>query len=129
MTPPAEGSDGLVVRDNALEASISTAMVQILHGLTGRGPPKARTTIGKDVVTCVLSATLTKGEQSLVSNARDGTVLRGRRDYQDLMRIDAIAAVERLTGRTVQAFMSTNHIDPDLAAEIFILAPRDPIPA
>jgi hypothetical protein len=36
---------------------------------------------------------------------------------------DAIASVEELTGRTVTAFMSANHIDPDLAAELFVLEP------
>jgi hypothetical protein len=40
------------------------------------------------------------------------------------MSADCIAAVEDLTGRTVIAFMSANHIDPDLAAEPFVLAPR-----
>lgn len=99
-------------------------MVQLLHGLTGRGPPRARTTIDEDVVLCVLSATLTKGERTLVDHERAGVVLRGRRDYQDIMKAEAIAAVERLTGRTVNAFMSANHIDPDVAAEVFILAPR-----
>lgn len=30
-----------------------------------------------------------------------------------------------MLGRRVTAFMSTNHIDPDLAVEIFVLAPDD----
>jgi hypothetical protein len=46
-----------------------------------------------------------------------------RRAYPDAMQSDCVTAVERLTGRTVAAFMSANHIDPDLAAEVFILAP------
>ena len=37
------------------------------------------------------------------------------------MREEAVAAVEQLIGRKVIAFMSTNHIDPDLAVEIFVL--------
>ena len=32
-------------------------------------------------------------------------------------------AVEELTGRDVVAFMSNNHIDPDLAVEVFVLRP------
>ena len=47
-----------------------------------------------------------------------------RRAYQDAMRSGCIASIEGLTGRTVEAFMSANHIDPDLAAEIFILRPE-----
>ena len=34
-----------------------------------------------------------------------------------------IAAVERLSGRSVYAFLSDNHIDPDIAVETFVLAP------
>ena len=45
------------------------------------------------------------------------------------MSSDCIASVENLTGRTVLAFMSANYIDPDLAAEVFILKPQTPQPA
>ena len=31
--------------------------------------------------------------------------------------------VEELTGRKVIGFMSDNHIDPDLAVEVFVLQP------
>jgi uncharacterized protein YbcI len=31
--------------------------------------------------------------------------------------------IERLTGRAVVGFMSTNNIDPDLAVEVFVLGP------
>lgn len=34
-----------------------------------------------------------------------------------------ISAVQELSGRRVVAFMSNNHIDPDLAVEVFILEP------
>jgi uncharacterized protein YbcI len=33
------------------------------------------------------------------------------------------AAVARLTGRRVLAFMSDNHLDPDMAIQVFILDP------
>jgi hypothetical protein len=39
------------------------------------------------------------------------------------MRADAINAVETISGRRVLAFMSNNHIDPDLAVELFVLEP------
>ena len=32
--------------------------------------------------------------------------------------------VEELTGRSVVAFMSASHQEPDLSAEIFVLAPE-----
>ncbi len=106
-----------------LTAAISNAMVSLLHRYTGRGPTRARTTIDNDIVVCVLGATLTKGEQSLVQDGKAEVVLHSRRAFQDTMQADAIAAVEELSGRTVVAFMSNNHIDPDLAVEVFILEP------
>jgi hypothetical protein len=33
-----------------------------------------------------------------------------------------IETIERLTGRTVKAFMSANQQDPDISVELFILA-------
>jgi hypothetical protein len=38
-------------------------------------------------------------------------------------RTPSISAVQELAGRRVVAFMSDNHIDPDLAVEVFILKP------
>jgi hypothetical protein len=37
------------------------------------------------------------------------------------MRDEAVTAIEGLTGREVTAFMSNNHIDPDVAVETFVL--------
>jgi uncharacterized protein YbcI len=46
-----------------------------------------------------------------------------RRTFQEAMREPLVGAVEQLTGRHVIAFMSDHHIDPDIAAETFVLAP------
>jgi len=40
------------------------------------------------------------------------------------MRGPFTEAVERITGRQVIAFMSQSHLDPDMCAEIFVLAPN-----
>ena len=110
----------------ALSADISNAVVKLLSDCTGRGPTKARTTLDRDLVMVVLRDTLSKGEQFLVDNGQGEQVLEMRRSYQRAMEWDCRAAVERLTGRSVLAFMSTNNIAPDIAAEIFILAPSHP---
>jgi uncharacterized protein YbcI len=106
-----------------MTAAISDAMVQLLHRYTGRGPTSSRTTVGTDLVVCVMGAALTRGERTLVSDGRLELVLSTRRAYQDSMRADAISAVETITGRRVLAFMSNNHVDPDLASELFVLEP------
>src|SRR3954454_16997292 len=121
---PADRPEG-----GALNAAISRAIVHHLAESTGRGPTKARTTIDRDLIVVVLQNTLTSGERYLVDSDRAEHVLETRRAYQDAMSSDCIASIEDLTGRTVLAFMSANHIDPDLAAEVFILKPETPQPA
>jgi uncharacterized protein YbcI len=104
-------------------AMISTSAVKLLHEYTGRGPTKAKTLINEDVVTVLLAATLTKGERKLVDTGRSDRVLQLRHDYQLIMRDDLVRIVERQLDRKVIAFMSQNHIDPDLAVEVFVLEP------
>ena len=50
----------------------------------------------------------------------DSTSAAGRL-FQETMATAFREAVERLTGRSVPAFISGNHLDPDIAAELFIL--------
>jgi uncharacterized protein YbcI len=99
-------------------------MVQLVAKYTGRGPTKARTTIGRDHVLVLLADTLTKGERSLVAAGFGEQVLTTRRMYQTAMRSDAIELVEGVTGRKVVGFMSDNHLDPDFGAEVFVLDPN-----
>jgi uncharacterized protein YbcI len=108
---------------NGPAAMISTASVQVLHEYTGRGPTRAKTTINQDIVTVLFADTLTKGERKLVENGYSDRVIGLRHDYQHAMSGDLIGIVERQLGRKVVAFMSQNHIDPDLAVEVFVLAP------
>ena len=104
-------------------AKIATSAVQLLHQYTGRGPTKAKTTINESVVTILLADTLTTGERTLVDNGHADRVLQVRYDYQNAMRDELVGIVERELDRDVIAFMSQNHIDPDLAAEVFVLKP------
>ena len=105
-------------------ARISNLVVRLLHDYTGRGPTRARTVIDNDLVTVVLHDTLTKGEQSLVSDERADLVLEMRHAYQQTIRDEMIAGVQDVLGRKVIAFLSANHIDPDLAVETFLLEPE-----
>jgi uncharacterized protein YbcI len=122
---PATSSDGPSrdgpAVDGQLAAAISTAVVHVFSDHTGRGPTKARTTLDGDLVVVILQEGMTKTERALVRAGKDTEVLRLRRILQDTMSVDLIAAVERLTSRTVQAFMSANHVAPDTAAEIFLM--------
>src|SRR4051794_8341834 len=112
-------------QDGSPAARISTGAVQLLHQYTGRGPTKAKTTVGADTVTILLADTLTKGERTLAENGRGESVLNTRSEFQRVMREDLTSLVEESTGRRVIAFMSDNHIDPDYAVEVFVLEPAE----
>jgi uncharacterized protein YbcI len=104
--------------------AISQGVVRLLRDYTGRGPTHAHTTITDSLVVVVLRDTLLKAERSLVDDGHAEAVVSMRRRYQDTMREELIALVVEQTGRTVEAFMSDNAIEPDVAVEVFVLAPR-----
>jgi uncharacterized protein YbcI len=103
-----------------LTRAISNETVRLIADYTGRGPTKVRTTVNGDWVFITLQDTLTKGEQRLALG--DGqTVLSTRKSYQHVMREELEATVTRHLGRKVIAFLSDNHIEPDVAIEAFLL--------
>jgi uncharacterized protein YbcI len=118
---PTDGSPRDDAVQGRLAAAISTAVVHVFSEYTGRGPTRARTTIDGEVVVVVLHDGMTKAERSLVEAGKAEEVLHLRRSFQETMRTDLVAAVERLTASNVKVFMSANHIAPDTAAEIFLL--------
>jgi uncharacterized protein YbcI len=108
---------------SSLHAAISDAVIRITADYTGRGPTRARTTINGEWIFVTLIDTLTKGERTLANNGRADFVRESRKAFQAMMRDDFVAEVEGLTGRQVIAFLSDNHIEPDVAIEAFQLAP------
>jgi uncharacterized protein YbcI len=113
----------VAVAEGPLTAAISNAVVGLLREFTGRGPTQARTTIGSDTVVVTLRDSLTKAERTLAGRGQAVEVLAMRRAFQETMREDLVAAVERLTQRKVEAFLSDNLYEPDVAVEIFLLVP------
>src|ERR671917_2282119 len=109
----------------SLSQAISNAVVGLLHDYTGRGPTQARTTIGRDTIVVTLRDSLTKAERTLAQHGQALEVLAMRRAFQNTMRDELVAAVERLTGRQVEAFLSDNLFEPDVAVEIFLMKRAD----
>jgi uncharacterized protein YbcI len=109
-----------------IASAISNAVVSVFAEYLGRGPTRARTSLGRDLVTVILEETFTKAERRLVAEGETEIVITTRRTFQRTMRRDLVAAVERLTGRTVVAFLSDQSAEPDVAAEIFLLEPQPP---
>lgn len=72
-----------------------------------------------------LRNSLTKAERTLAQHGQALEVLAMRRAFQNTMRDELVSTVQVLTGRTVEAFLSDNLHDPDVAVEIFLLNPTD----
>jgi uncharacterized protein YbcI len=108
-----------------LSAALANEIVALMSDYTGRGAPKSRCYVHENLIVCVLHDSLTKGELSLIADGKEEAVLAIRRTYQESMRSKLIEIVERLTGRKVAAFMSSNHVNPDVAIESFVLELRD----
>lgn len=57
------------------------------------------------------------------ATGREELVLVTRRTFQEVMGPDLIAGIEQVMQRKVLAFLSANHVNPDVAVETFLLAP------
>jgi uncharacterized protein YbcI len=112
-------AEGLV--GGALNAAIARTIVRYHAEQLGRGPTKAQAFHRDNLIVVVLEDTMTRAERTLVASGGTDAVLHTRRAFQDSLAPYLRSAIERLTGCTVRAFMSANHLDPDLAGEMFVL--------
>jgi uncharacterized protein YbcI len=113
------GSERL--RGGELNAAITRALVGIQTDYLGRGPKRAVTFHHDNVVVTLMHEVLTRAEQSLTRRNQTDAVSHVRHLFQETMEPEFRAAIERLTGRRVVAFISGNDLDPDIAAEVFVL--------
>jgi uncharacterized protein YbcI len=112
--------------DNGREASaIGTAITRLHREHYGRGATTTRTVFNRNYVVAFLEDIYTPLERTLIDADDWDQVKATRQSFQMAMRPQFTKAVEEITGRTVIAFMSQVHLDPDLAAEIFVLSPED----
>jgi uncharacterized protein YbcI len=111
-------------------AQISTALVQLHSRYYGKGPTKAKTHMVDDTVVCILRGGFTTVERTLIETGEIESVYQMRRSFQQAMEDDFRRVIEAATGRNVIAYMSSIHVDPDLAVELFVLEPaEEPAPA
>ena len=109
--------------NGALAAEISNVVVRLIREHFGRGPTQAKTIVHDEVVVTVLRGGFTHAEKRLYEAGKGEVVEEGRRAMQDVFEREMTAAVEQLTGRVVEAFMSANHHEPDVSVEMFLLKP------
>ena len=103
-----------------LNAAVTSALVGIHNQYLGRGPKTASTFHYDNVLVTLMNDVLTRAEKSLAEAQHSQAVSQMRNLFQTTMEDEFREAVERLTGRKVVAFISGNHTNPDIAAELFI---------
>jgi uncharacterized protein YbcI len=105
-------------------AAAADAIVRLHRDHYGRGASSARSVYQGNYLVVFLDDIYTPVERTLI-NAGDYDVVRETRTaFQLAMRGPFSQAIEEITGRKVVQFMSQVAFDPDMAVEIFVLAPE-----
>src|SRR5215207_11616850 len=92
--------------DGALRSAISRAIVRIHAEHYGKGATQAKTYAFDNLIVTVLRDVFTTVERTLIDFERADTVRDVRTTFQQMMGQAFIDAVEELTGRRVESFMS-----------------------
>jgi hypothetical protein len=114
------------------EHRVIVAELTVLHAAamsrSAKGTDEGSDDDRGETVVVILQDSTTKAEHSLVEAGKDAEALQLRRSFQETMRVDLVAAVERLTASRVQVFMSANQIAPDRLPRSSCWTPRSPRP-
>jgi uncharacterized protein YbcI len=120
---------GIPLTGDALLVAVTDAMIALHERYHHRAPVTAKTLLlGGDLIACVLGGVYTTVEQTMIELQRSPIVQETRSAFQHAMQHKFIAAVERLSGRNVLAFISNHHVGPDIEVELFMLKPLDDLP-
>ena len=110
--------------DDGMLAAVTKRMVAYHERYYGRKPGSAQSQLmGDDMIACVLGNMYTDVEKTLIELQRQPLVHDSRTAFQQAMGHRFIAAVEEITGREVEKFISTHNVGPDLELELFVLGP------
>ncbi|HEX6205483.1 MAG TPA: Na-translocating system protein MpsC family protein [Solirubrobacterales bacterium] len=117
------------LRGEPLLQAVTDAMVA-LHERYYRAPATAKSQmLGDDLLACVLGGVFTDVEKTMIELQRGPVVQETRSAFQETMQEKFIHEVERLSGREVLAFISNQHIGPDIEVELFVFRDgADPLP-
>ena len=111
--------------DSELQA-VTEALVALHERYHGRRPVTAKTRVmDDDMLVCLLGDIYTDVEKTMIEMQRQAMVHQTRSEFQQAMEHRFIAAVETITDRRVETFVSTHHVGPDLELELFVLKPVD----
>ena len=121
---PLVSDSALPLTGDALLEAVSESMAVFHERYYHRRPVSVTTRLmSNELLVCVMGGVHTDVEQTMADLERQTIVQQTRSAFQDAMGPRFIAEVERLSGRRVLMFISNSHVGPDLAIELFVLAP------
>lgn len=101
--------------------AVTEAMVSLHERYHHRAPVTARSQmLGNDLLACVMGGVYTEVEKTMIELQRGTVVQETRSAFQQAMQRRFIDEVELLSGREVLAFISNQHVGPDIEVEIFV---------
>ncbi|HEY2054096.1 MAG TPA: Na-translocating system protein MpsC family protein [Solirubrobacterales bacterium] len=113
--------EGQVLAIRPQLTDISNAAVALHREHFGRGPGAAKTHLTDNLVVCVLTDVFTPLERTLIDAGQETRVRETRAIHHAATEDDSRCRMEAVIGRPVEAHLSTIHVDPDVAVDIFVL--------
>ncbi len=109
---------------DALLSAVTEAMVAFHERYYHRAPVTAKTLLlDGEMLVCVLGGVYTDVEKTMIELQRTTVVQETRSAFQTAMQHKFVNAVQRLSGRDVLAFISKQHVGPDMEVKLFMLKP------
>jgi len=113
--------DDVKTSQGGLRAELANAMVGLKKEFYGKGPVASKAYINDNYVFVLLEGGLTRNEETLLDDGKEGLVRDYRLHFQESMTATTTEAVERLTGRKVIGYHSQITFKPTRGFEIFVL--------
>jgi uncharacterized protein YbcI len=100
---------------------ISNEVVALHREHFGRGPGAAKTHLADNLVVCVLTDVFTPVERTLIDAGQLERVRETRSAHRAATEDIYKTRMEAVIGRPIEAHLSSIHVDPDVAVDVFVL--------
>ena len=106
----------------SLSQALANEIIRLTKHQTGRGPVKCRAYLHDDCLLMLMRQGHTTSEDSMAKFGQQRGVAQTRVDMAEGGRQAFIDAVERLTGRKVESFVTSSHQDPSIFTHVYVFA-------
>ncbi len=113
--------DGQAAGSRPQLTEISNTAVALHREHFGRGPGSAKTHVSDNIVVCVLNDVFTPPEKTLIEAGQEERVRETRALHRAATEEVYKRRMEAVVGRPVEAHLTSIHVDPDVAIDIFVL--------